>query len=194
MPGLRERKKQQTRDTIVRVAIDLFHERGFEATTVADIAEAADIAPRTFFAYFDTKEAVVFHDFEEIRDRFAARLRARTGGESTFDALRAWVGEWLDEHGEIEASLQARHDLIAATPSLQARHTEQHAEFAALIAESVGAELGLPADSLRPRMVGAAAMAALAALDEGDDEPDAGVIDEAVAFLEGGLDALRRRG
>src|SRR3712207_9530792 len=65
--GLRERKKQRTREAIVRKAMALFRRRGYEATTIADIAAAADIAPRTFFAYFATKEAVVSHDFDPLR-------------------------------------------------------------------------------------------------------------------------------
>jgi AcrR family transcriptional regulator len=189
--GLRERKKQRTREVIVREAFKLFRRRGFDATTVADIAAAADIAPRTFFAYFDTKEAVVFHDFEEIRERFAARLGARAEDETTFDALRAWVHDWLDEHGEVDAQHRLREKLIATSPTLHAREREHHAEFVGLIAASVGGELGLPADSLRPRMVGAAAMAALEALDESDG-PAASVIDEALVFLQAGVDALRR--
>ena len=196
MPGLRERKKQRTRDTIVREALRLFRKRGFDATTVAEIAEAADIAPRTFFAYFDTKEAVVFHDFDAIRDRFAERLRTRAEGESTFDALRAWVVELLEEQDPHGPGKDARRELIRKTPALEARDRENHAAFAALIAESVADELGLPADSLRPRMVAAAAVAALSALDHHDTpEPDDPIatVDEALAFLQGGLDVLRRR-
>ena len=89
--GLRERKKEQTRRAIEDAAFRLFAERGFQATTVADIADAADVAPRTFFAYFPSKEDVLFADFDETFEALAARLRGRPPGESTFDALRAWI-------------------------------------------------------------------------------------------------------
>lgn len=194
--GLRERKKQRTRDTIVRKAMALFRKRGFDATTVADIAAAADIAPRTFFAYFETKEAVVFHDFDAVRGRFAARLAERRPGETTFDALRAWVAEWLEEGDILTPEHEARHELIRTTPALAARERENQAAFAAILAQSVADELGVPADSLRPRMVSAAAVAALAALDHADTpehEPPIAVVDEALAFLQGGLDVLRSR-
>lgn len=99
-PGLRERKKQQTREAIVRSAMELFAERGFDATTIADIAAAADIAPRTFFGYFPSKEAVVFHDFDDLFEDFSARLRDRAPGETAFAALRAWIVDLIpaDEH------------------------------------------------------------------------------------------------
>ena len=194
--GLRERKKRRTHDAIVRKALALFRKRGYDATTIADIAAAADIAPRTFFAYFETKEAVVFHDFDAIREKFAARLATRGPDETTFDALRAWVVEWLEEGDVLCPQHEARRELIRTTPALEARERENQAAFAAVLAESVAAELGVAPDSLRPRMVSAAAVAALAAIDHADTpEPEdpIAVVDEALAFLQGGLDVLRRR-
>ena len=80
--GLRERKKQRTREQIVAAAFGLFGERGFQATTVADIAAAADIAPRTFFAYFPSKEAVVFHDFDALFASLQETIEGRPEGET----------------------------------------------------------------------------------------------------------------
>src|ERR687893_2815726 len=95
--GLRERKKQRTREQIVEAAMRLFSERGYHATTIADIAEAAEIAPRTFFSYFPSKEAVVFHDVDRTLDGLAGALRDRLPGETTFDALRRFIGTMFDE-------------------------------------------------------------------------------------------------
>jgi AcrR family transcriptional regulator len=197
--GLRERKKQRTRETIVREAFRLFAARGFDATTIADIAEAADIAPRTFFAYFETKEAVVFHDFDEVHARFADRLRSRAHGETTFDTLRGWVADLVEHLELLEPDQYARRELIRSTPALRAHDQGNRAVFERLVAQSVAEDLGLPASALRPRMVAAAAVAALGALADVEQEgtPDAAqamaIVDEALAFLEGGLETLRAR-
>ena len=95
--GLRERKKQRTREQIIEAATGLFAERGYQATTVADIATAADVAPRTFFAHFPSKEAVVFHNVDRDLDGLAATLRDRLPGETAFDALRRWIESMFDE-------------------------------------------------------------------------------------------------
>ena len=197
--GLRQRKKRQTRDAIVSAAMELFAERGFERTTIADIAEVADIAPRTFFGYFASKEAVVFEDFDDLFASFAERLRARSAGETAFDAMRDWIvtrAADLDLGGEAQ---RRRRALIQSTPALQAQERSNLGRFEELLAEGVASDLGVPPDSLRAHLVSAAAVAALHALGRFEDDSAAGgvehavaVMDEALVFLRGGLDALRR--
>ena len=200
MPGLRERKKQRTRDLIVRAAMDLFVARGFDGATVADIAAAADISPRTFFGYFPTKEDVVFHDHDELLAGLGERIRGRAPSEDTFDALRAWVLE-IDVESRFERPEErARRRLIRETPALASRDRANLAAMEELLAEAVADDLGVDHGSLRPHLVSAAAVAGLDAIGrrrdaEGDDGavPSAGdVLDEALLFLKGGLDALRR--
>src|SRR2546422_6331291 len=81
--GLRERKKEQTRRAIEDAAFRLFAQRGFPATTISDIAAEADIAPRTFFAYFPSKEDVVFAHFDAYTASLQQRLDERGSGETT---------------------------------------------------------------------------------------------------------------
>lgn len=192
--GLRERKKQQTRETIVRCAMELFAERGFDATTIADIAEAADIAPRTFFAYFPSKEDVVFHDFDAIFADFETRLRERAHGVTAFETMREWIVDRITDHAD--PMNEQRHALIEATPSLDAHERANMGRFNEVLTSAVAVDLDVAPDALRARMVGAAAVAALESLREiKDDEagPDhvIAVMDEVLVFLQGGLDALR---
>jgi AcrR family transcriptional regulator len=95
--GLRERKKQRTREQIVESAMALFDERGFEQVTIADIAASADIAPRTFFSYFPSKEDVVFHDFQAHFGAMQAQMDGRAPDESTLDVLRAFVERIVEQ-------------------------------------------------------------------------------------------------
>jgi AcrR family transcriptional regulator len=201
--GLRELKKEQTRRTIEDAAFRLFAERGFAATTVADIADAAVIAPRTFFAYFPSKEDVLFADFDEIVEALAARLDERGPKETTLDALRSWIGDLIeDKDGDLDDREAVRHQLLCENESLAAHERHLHGRFEALIAKSVARDLGDEPDDLRPRMVAAAALAALRALDSSGKKAqpkqpptadDLAVLDEAFAFLRGGITALQRR-
>ncbi len=203
-PGLRERKKQRTRETIIEVAMRLFAERGFDGTTVADIANAADIAPRTFFGYFATKEDVVFHDFDEVHGRFDRRLAERLPGETAIDALRAVIVELVQELDFEDPAERLRRVLVASTPALRERDRALMARIEHTLAVSVARDLGVPDDSVRPRMIGAAAVAALVALETYYEDPcDPGrevllatgqdplaVVDELLTFLRGGIAAL----
>jgi AcrR family transcriptional regulator len=196
--GLRERKKERTARAIEDAALRLFAKRGFQATTVADIAEAADIAPRTFFSYFPSKESVLFGDFEEIFQSLSEHLESRTG--DVLDALRAWVvdiseGEALPDERDVQ-----RRELIDATEQLLAYERQQIARFEAVIAPAVAKDLDARPTDLHPRIVAAAAAAALASLRPDPAAPDPAPaadplaqVDDALAYLRGGMSALRRR-
>ena len=84
-PGLRERKKQQTRETIARAALRLFAEQGYDQTTLAEIAEAADVAPRTIFAYFESKEDILLCEEGSFLAALKRRLEERPAGTASLE-------------------------------------------------------------------------------------------------------------
>lgn len=120
--GLRERKKLRTRRAIAGAALRLFDERGYEETTISDIAAAAEVSPRTFFSYFPSKDDVVFAEMDERLTEVAAGLAERPPGETplaTFrrvaDALLQAIATEDGEYGAIQVAL------IRERPSLQAQ-------------------------------------------------------------------------
>ncbi len=205
-PGLRERKKQRTREAIVRAALRLFAERGYDQTTVADIAAEADIAPRTFFGYFAAKEDVVFHDFDEVHERLQRRLADRAPGETAIDALRAIVGELVSEIDFEDPWERQRRRLTASTPALQAHDRALLGRLEGTLAAAVARDFDLPAGSVRPRMVAAAAIATMSALEAFYEDPEdpgkdvlfpskdpLAIVDELLTFLRGGIAALAEK-
>jgi AcrR family transcriptional regulator len=200
--GLRERKKLRTRATIARVALDLFADHGFQATTIKQIADAADVAPRTVSGYFPVKEELVFPDHEDVFDGLARRLGEREPGETAADALRAWLVALLDHHAIADHRESARRQaVIESDPVLRIyeRGLQERAER--LVAAAVAVDLDLPAEDLLPHMVGAATMAALDALgrqtmgdpEEGFKERALALIEEAMAFIGAGVSGLAER-
>ena len=194
-PGLRERKKQRTREAIVEAAYELFAERGFDGTTIADIADAADIAPRTFFSYFPSKDDVVFHDFEEKHALVASWLADRDPGTNTIDALRAGMASpsGLIDPGHL-AEKRLRKRLIRENESLAAHSEHLRGKFTELLAAGVAQDLDETPGDLRPRLVAAAAAAAVGVLDDMPDDDDAQSVEtfeSLLAFLRGGLAALQ---
>ncbi|WP_344957097.1 TetR family transcriptional regulator [Actinomadura miaoliensis] len=138
-PGLRERKKERTRRAIASAALRLFAERGYEETTIADIAAAAEVSPRTFFGYFPSKEDVVFAEIDdrlaEVRERLARRVPDETPLETVRRAAADAIAALAAEHGDYGA-VQIR--LILERPGLQARAlqrlTDTQQELGALLA------------------------------------------------------------
>ena len=191
--GHRERKKQRTREQIVDAAFKLFAERGYAATTVADIAAAADIAPRTFFSYFPSKEEVVFYDFDGLFESLSEAIVGRPEGVSAIDALRDWVSHAMPAEHDESPEAELRKRMCIDEPALAAHQQHLLSKLEDILREGVARDLGEPPDGLRPRMVSAAAVAAMASLDStsGPKSARMALLDDALVFLRGGVAALQ---
>lgn len=145
--GLRERKKAKTRDEIARAAMRLFAKRGFDAVTVAEVAEAADVSEKTVFNYFPAKEDLVFPDGEARWAALLEAIRQRSPGTSLVDVFRAETHTFLDRvaRGDVE-EIVARPRLVMQSSALRGRlflWWEQEATLLApVIAEAAGEEEG----------------------------------------------------
>jgi AcrR family transcriptional regulator len=158
--SLRERRRIRTRRTIQAQALRLFAEKGFQATTIEEIAAAAEMAPRTFFRYFPTKEEVVF--WSEYPPTLAGFVAARPGDEPALEALRHGIADALaaiwDQDGD---RMQERLRLAFRTPALHPRMRQQQAGWAAAVAEILVGRLGARPGDLEVRIIAAAVAAAV---------------------------------
>lgn len=111
-PSLRDRKKDATRQTIEDAAWELFSERGYDATTVQDIADRANVAPRTFFRYFPTKEAVLYPELDDVMAELAAAFAARPAEEPALVALVAAMDAIADELGDEQERKFQRFEML----------------------------------------------------------------------------------
>jgi AcrR family transcriptional regulator len=158
--SLRDRKKDRTRRMIQAEAMRLFAAKGFQATTIEEIAAAADVAPRTFFRYFPTKEEVVF--WAEYQPTLVAFVAARPDDEPAVLALRRGIVDGLaDVYEQDRDRLLERIKLAFRTPALQPRLRQQQADLAAGMAQILAGRLGVRPDDLEVRAVAAAVAAAL---------------------------------
>src|SRR5262249_17316205 len=138
--------------------------KGFEATTVEEIAEAVEVSPRTFFRYFATKEDVVLSSVEEQVRAMHAAFAARPADEPVLTAMRhAMVGvARAAEQGEAgwdPARFACLHELVQASPALAARSMEHSTAKLDALAEQVAARMGVDeAADPRPRLVAVAVM------------------------------------
>jgi AcrR family transcriptional regulator len=197
--GLRERKKQQTRDRIARVALQLFAERGYDETTLAEIAEAADVSPRTIFAYYDSKEDILFCEERVFLDDLKRKLDKRPPGTTTVDAIRDFLSS-IEPPAE---RAKLRKQIVIANPALQAKMRGSHLELEPLLAESIAKDLGAEPDDIRPLLVAASMTAAFTSVRDRFLEAKSGgepitheqgmaVLDQVLDFLRGGLEAIQR--
>jgi AcrR family transcriptional regulator len=118
-PRRRERKRQQTRDTIMRAAYALFMSRGYKNVTINDIATAADVDPTTFWRHFGSKEAVLFADPLQILDRLETEIAGRPPEETVFDATINAVQVLVGEIDQDPSLTHARITIAETAPEVQ---------------------------------------------------------------------------
>jgi mycofactocin system transcriptional regulator len=180
------RPPSTTREEIETVALDLFAERGFEATTVDDIAAAVGVGRRTLFRYFESKNDIAWGDFDWVMERLREALD-KGAGLTLMEALRRGVVESNRYPADQEPGLRTRMTLITGSAALQAHSSLRYAEWRAVVADWAAARLGEAPDDLRPRVIGYTALgAAMASFERwvaSEDEDLLELLDAAFAAL-----------
>jgi AcrR family transcriptional regulator len=150
--GMRERKKQRTRDLIRETAVRLFMARGFDRVTVAEIAREADVSEATVFNHFPTKEDLVYGRMETFEQTLIDAVRNRQPGQSALGAYADFVfsirGLMADDGGGEQIAAWAR--LVLESPALVSRENEVFAHHATALARLLAEETGAGPDDLTP--------------------------------------------
>lgn len=168
--GRRERKKAATRASILDAATALFLERGFDAVTVREIADSADVSPKTVFTHFPHKEALVFSDEDERHERLAAAVSGRSPGTTISDALKAhYISEIAAMRSEPQRQILT---LMEETPALVDYAEKMWFRHEDALVAAITEEFGLtePSDEIR-FYVRFALHIQLSATREADPEP-----------------------
>lgn len=161
--GLRERKKAKMRVAIQQHALRLFRERGYDRTTIEQVAEAAEISPATFFHYFPTKEDVVVYDV--LDPIFIDALREQPPELGPLDAMRNAMRSALGRLGDGDLKeLREREKLMRTVPELRARMLDDILRAVQSIMELIAERIGRPADDVGVRIFVGAVVGALTAV------------------------------
>ena len=160
--GLRERKKARTREALEEAALDLFSRRGFDQTTIEEVADACEVSPRTFFRYYPTKEAVLFADGALRRERLLNVIAHRPVDEPALLALHAGMRELALDYQDDRGRMVARAKIVKASLHLQVYQAEhQHGWEADVVAALEGRGDGAAVDHDELQLLTAVATAAL---------------------------------
>jgi AcrR family transcriptional regulator len=204
--SLRERKKDRTRAIITRVALELFARDGFHATTITDIADAAEVAPRTVSTYFPTKDGIVFEEYDAAIERFAACLRRRAAGTPVLDVVRAWLrdeeqvqygptrGLVLPPEADDEDFARLREKAIASDPDLWALQRRHMLPMVRLVAAAAAEDLEAEPESLPAHVLAETTVAVLLAVNARaarNGTATTAEFDSALGILRAGLETIR---
>lgn len=183
----RGRPPGTSRRALELIALRLFTEQGFEATTVEQIAAGAGVSPRTFFRYFSSKASVLWAEFDHEVDTIRAALAAVPPDVPMMDAIRQAVMAANHYRAQDVAELRARMNLIGTEPALVSSAATHYDAWERAISEFVASRTGQPAGSLYPLTAGRATLAACrAAYDRWSVRADA----DLTLYLDAALNAL----
>lgn len=187
----RGRPPSTTHDELSDLGLRLFVERGFDETTVDDIAAAAGIARRTFFGYYPSKNDVVYGDFGALLAAMRAHLSATPTTVPVLDAVRDAVIAFNRVDPSAEDLHRERMRLILHTPALQAHSTLRYSAWRSVVADFAAERFGCDVEDLRPQLVAHTALgAALAAYEQWLHQPGSDLeklLDEALRWVAHGL-------
>jgi AcrR family transcriptional regulator len=201
-----ERRKRRTRQAIQKAALELFAERGYRETTINDIAERAEVAPRTVTVHFPAKEELLLDAEPFTLDSLSERLAARRAHEPALEALRDWMATTMTEVETNASELDGRFwerralraHIINNEPELRGRSRASYYPFERALAEAIGQDIGQSGNSLIPRLTALSAVAGLRELYESDEAqalaapPRAAdllkLVDRVIRFAQAGLE------
>src|SRR5947207_14476288 len=189
---VRERTRRAVRGELAQLAVSLFVEKGYDETTIDDLAAAAGMSKRTFFRYFASKEELVMGKYEYFGEQLAEDLAARPAGEPVWVSLRQIFGRVVD-HVESDArgtEAVAMEKMVRDHPALNASYLERVSRMQELVLDEARTRTGCPdpADPRTAAIVGAAFSCLIAAwttwLTSNQAQPFGGLLDQA-------MDAIR---
>jgi AcrR family transcriptional regulator len=192
--GLRERKKARTRASLREHALRLFRDQGYTATTVEQIAAAAEVSPSTFFRYFPTKEDLVLQD--DMDTRLVEALEQQPPDLGAVAAVRAATKQVFASYTAADVDVLTETTRLTMTvPEVRARAMDEFARSIAVVADAVARRAGRPADDLAVRTVAGAIIGVIMAItlpwegwtEQASFEDSFARIDEGLALLEAGL-------
>jgi AcrR family transcriptional regulator len=167
--GLRERKKRRTRQALIDAAMRLYREKGLDGVTVAEIARLADVAPRTFFGYFESKEDVFLGRGDERLELLVEAIRARDRREPVLAAVR----RVLPQEGRPSRATMPDLQELLRHPAIASRLRERWNRWEDVLAEAIAADVGAAPGDPEPRVVAAAVAGAIrVAAAAAQEQPD----------------------
>jgi AcrR family transcriptional regulator len=190
--SLRERSRARRRAEIERAAMRLFAERGYDSTTVAQVAEAAEVSPRTVSLYFPSKLELALSYVAASARRLSEACGNRSADQTTLDVLAGWLQDERETHGETIGLLRA---MLDTNPALRGAETPEVAESKRNVNEALAADLGRSPDDAVVRLVNGAMAGVISALLQISPKEDgaAEAFDVAKRLFESVIDSAHAR-